>query len=122
MCKDRLRSREMSAAAFVDQARDWARDVVNADVRGPGDLENAMRRVESRYGIPFAALWALRYRPPKDVAASIYLRLQQAHAAVCESQMRKFKDELDKTRQTTGHSASLVRAAVVVAGEDVSQA
>lgn len=25
MCKDRLRSREMSAAAFVDQARDWAR-------------------------------------------------------------------------------------------------
>jgi len=51
MCKDRLRSREMSAAAFVDQARDWAREIVNADVRGPGDLENAMRRVESRFGI-----------------------------------------------------------------------
>ena len=54
MCKDRLRSREMNASAFVIQARDWARDVVNADVRGPGDLENAMRRVEQRYGIPFA--------------------------------------------------------------------
>lgn len=117
MCKDRLRSREMSAAAFVDQARDWAREIVNADVRGPGDLENAMRRVESRFGISFAALWALRYRPPKDVAASIYLKLQQAHAAVCESQMRKYQHELEKTRQTTGHSAALVRASVAVAGE-----
>lgn len=46
-----LRDRQMNASAFVIQARDWARDVVNADVRGPGDLENAMRRVESRFGI-----------------------------------------------------------------------
>ena len=107
----------MSPAATVEQSQDWARKIVNADVRGPGDLENAMRRVESRFGIPFAALWALRYRPPKDVAASIYLRLQQAHAAVCESQMRKYQDELEKVRQTTGHSAAFVRAAVAVAGD-----
>lgn len=43
----------MSASAFIDQSRAMARDIVNADVRGPGDLENAMRRVESRFGIPF---------------------------------------------------------------------
>lgn len=55
----------MSPAATVEQSQDWARKIVNADVRGPGDLENAMRRVESRFGIPFAALWALRYRPPR---------------------------------------------------------
>jgi hypothetical protein len=108
----------MTPTAIVDQARGWSRDIVNADVRGPGDLENAMRRAESRWGIPFAAMWALRYRPPKDVAASIYLRLRDAHAAMCEAQMRKFKDELDKTRRECGRDALLVRAAVAVAGQD----
>lgn len=116
MCKDRLRSREMSAAAFVDQARDWAREIVNADVRGPGDLENAMRRVEQRYGLPFASLWALRYRPPKDVGVSIYTKLQAAHADVCERQMRKFRDELDRTKATGWLGETLIRAADSLAG------
>lgn len=49
MCKFCLRSKQMSASAFVDQSRAMARDIVNADVRGPGDLENAMRRVEARF-------------------------------------------------------------------------
>lgn len=71
----------MSAVAFVEQSRAWARDLVNADVRGPGDLDNAMRRVEARWGIPFAALWSLRYRPPKDVGASVY--------AVCTKHTRR---------------------------------
>lgn len=118
MCKDRLRSREMNASAFVIQARDWARDVVNADVRGPGDLENAMRRVEQRYGIPFAALCGLRYRPPKDVGVSIYTKLQAAHADMCERQMRKFKDELDRTKAKSWLGKTLVRTALVVAGEE----
>ena len=113
-----LRDRQMSASAFVIQARDWARDVVNADVRGPGDLENAMRRVEQRYGIPFAALWGLRYRPQKDVGVSIYTKLQAAHADVCERQMRKFKDELDRTKAKSWLGKALVSAAVAVAGEE----
>ena len=118
-----LRDRQMNASAFVIQARDWARDVVNADVRGPGDLENAMRRVEQRCGIPFAALWGLRYRPPKDVGVSIYTKLQAAHADMCERQMRKFRDELDRTKATGWVGETLIRAADALAGAsgDTSQ-
>lgn len=107
----------MSAVAFVEQSRAWARDLVNADVRGPGDLDNAMRRVEARWGIPFAALWSPRYRPPKDVGASVYARLYEAHAAMCAAQKRKYEDELERTKATAGLAAAFARAAVAVAGE-----
>lgn len=92
----------MSASAFIDQSRAMARDIVNADVRGPGDLENAMRRVESSFGIPFSALWALRYRPPKDIGVSIYARLQAAHEAVREAQMRKFQENTNAPKRPPG--------------------
>lgn len=107
----------MSASAFVDQSRAMARDIVNADVRGPGDLENAMRRVEARFGIPFSALWALLYRPPKDIGVSIYARLQAAHESVREAQMRKYQDELERTKASGRLGAALIRTAVAVAGE-----
>lgn len=118
MCKFCLRRWQMSASAFVDQSRAMARDIVNADVRGPGDLENAMRRVEARFGIPFSALWALRYRPPKDIGVSIYARLQAAHESVREAQMRKFTDEYERAKAASGADAPLVRAAAALVGKD----
>jgi hypothetical protein len=63
--KDRLRlGQRMSDAAYVDEAADWARRLTQAEARGPGDIENAWRRLETRYGVSFHTWWALRYRKP----------------------------------------------------------
>lgn len=43
---------------------------------------------------------------------------QAAHADVCERQMRKFKDELDRTKAKSWLGKALVSAAVAVAGEE----
>lgn len=51
----------------VAVASEIARRLVQAESRGPGDTENAMRRISSRWGVPFTFLWSLRYRPPADI-------------------------------------------------------
>ena len=43
MCKKDL---PMSDAAYLDQAAVWSKDLTRMKARGPGDTENAMRRVE----------------------------------------------------------------------------
>lgn len=67
------------SVAYVDEARRMAGDLIARESRGSGDLENAMRRIESRYGIPYGFLWGLRYRPPKDLLMGLFLRLQSAY-------------------------------------------
>jgi hypothetical protein len=87
VCKKELQ--EMSIAS----AQQMARSLVHREQRGPGDLENAMRRLETKYGIPFGALWSLRYRPPRDILASVYLKIQAAYQAECERQARLLAHE-----------------------------
>jgi len=69
-----LRAEQVSSA--VDQAAVWARELTRQEARGPGDLSNAWRRLEARYGVPAATFWSLRYRKPKDILASVYFRLR----------------------------------------------
>lgn len=109
---------EQSDAALVERAALWAQAIVQRESRGPGDLDNAMRRLEVRYGVPFQALWALRYRKPKALIASIYLRLQAAYEAECARQMRQLKHELETTRRKAGAFDPAVAAAAAVVGED----
>jgi len=52
--------------------------------------------------VPLRTFWALRYRPPKTIAADIYLRLCAAYQAECERQMRKLRHELETTKAIAG--------------------
>ena len=56
-------------------------------------MENAMRRLESRYGIPWRTFWQLRYRAPKDVFVGVFLQLKSAHDAECVRQERLMAHE-----------------------------
>lgn len=38
------------------------REIVAREARGPGDVENAMRRLEAKYGLDFWSQWVCRYR------------------------------------------------------------
>ena len=74
-----IRKRSLLSAELLDQAREWAKELTALEMQGPHDLESAWRRLEIRYGIPYATLHSLRYRKDlKDIWASLYILLQQA--------------------------------------------
>ena len=119
MSKDRLRSgQRMSDAAYVDEAADWARRLTHAEARGPGDIENAWRRLETRYGVSFHTWWALRYRKPKDIAASVYFRMRAAYEDACERQARSLAHELAITKAKVGASHPAVVTTEAALGSD----
>ena len=102
----------------VEQARDWTEFLIRAEARGPGDTDNAINRVSRRYGVPRATIWGLRYRPPKDIFASAYLRLRDAYEAEHERQIERLRHDLEMARQAGRADARLVRAAAAVGGEE----
>lgn len=120
MSKNKFLGDVMTDAAYVDQAAEWAKALTRAESRGPGDLENAWRRLEARYGVSPNTFWSLRYRRPKDIAVSVFVRLRAAYQAECERQMRRLKHELEITRAIAGpdNSAVVAAEAVVREGED----
>jgi hypothetical protein len=109
MCKKRLREDQMSTAV-IDDCRRLAGYLVSREIRGNGDTDNAMRRVEQRYGVPFSTLWPLRYRPPRDIGASILARLVAAYQAETSRQQKLAAHELSIAK-ASGPASALVRAA-----------
>lgn len=110
----------MNADALVADAREWANKLTVRESRGPGDTENAMRRLSARYGLDYGALWALRYRPPKRIFADVYFALAAAYQAECERQQRLLAHDIAKTKAIAGarNSAVVAAEAVVGAGDD----
>jgi hypothetical protein len=104
--------------ADVLRARSMASDLLSWETRGPGDTANAMRRIATRYGVPYSAQWALRYRPPKRVWSDILKTLQAAHAAERERQLRKLAHDVEVTARIAGaeHPAVVAAEAVLRAG------
>lgn len=111
----------MSPESVVETAGAWARWLVQRESRGPGDTENAMRRISRRYGVPYSILWSLRYRPPKDMLVSAFIRLEAAYEAEKLRQMKALEEEFAVSKHKTRFGAHLVRAAAALAGaENVS--
>lgn len=94
----------MSEAAHISEAARWADWLTRVETRGPGDIPNAWRRLEARYGVPYQTFKSLRYQRPKDLWASIFLRLMAAYNAERERQQRLLQHELQ--------TASLLGASV----------
>lgn len=79
---------------YVQQAHEWAADLVAAEHCGPGDTTSAaMERCAKRHGIDHSVLWSLRYRPPKDMMVGAYMRLKSAHEAYRAAQAALGKPE-----------------------------
>ncbi len=108
---DRKPDGKIMSDVFVSNAQEWANELVRRESRGPGDYENAMRRLESRYGIPWQTFWRLRHGRLKDVYVSIYVRLQAAYQAECERQMRLLAHEIEIAKAKGLAGAPAVEAA-----------
>lgn len=116
MCKKFLRS----AQKVVEDAQAIARLMLEREARCPGDLPEAMGRLERRHGLPSRTFWTLRYRPPKRMFADVYLQLKAAYQAECERQQKALENEIAFTAATAGADHILVRATAALVGADVS--
>lgn len=114
-----LTDRQMSDAAYVDQAVAWSKDLTRMKARGPGDTDNAMRQIEREYGVDYWFLWRLRYKRHliRDIRVSIFMRLRNAYRAECERQMNRLRHEVIITREIAGADHVAVVAAEAVVGE-----
>ncbi|MEO9230892.1 MAG: hypothetical protein ABI216_18370 [Devosia sp.] len=109
MCKKELRQEQevFDGESVVDEATHWAEALLQRTYRGPGDtIEAASYRAEQKYGVPAQTFWALRYRRPKDILASVYRTLGAAYEAECGRQEAKLRHELELAKALQG-SASL---------------
>lgn len=116
MSKFGLRRVKMSSSAFVDEAGRWARELVRAESRFPGDYGPAMRRVASRVGVPFSFLWNLHYRRPKTLDVAKYSALGECFS---EHQRRRYREERRAITATTRLGRYLLGAADRLSGEDL---
>lgn len=108
----------MSGSAVVDEAAYWATRLTQAEARGPGDMQNAWRRLSVRHDVPWRVFWQLRYRKPRDLTVSIYRRLAAAYRAECERQMRQLQHEIEITKAIAGADHPAVAAALALVGEE----
>lgn len=78
----------------ISEAKAWASALLMREIRTPtGDFENAMHRLEARYGIPWRVFWNLRYRQPADVMVGLYRQLHAAYTQECQRQERLLAHE-----------------------------
>ncbi len=85
----------MSASIYVAKAAEWSGALIEAESRGHGDFDNAMRRVARRHKINHSTLWRLRYSPPKRIDAGVLLTLFIAHLDIeRQHQAKRLKDEV----------------------------
>jgi hypothetical protein len=89
---------KMSNASHISEAARWADWLTKTESRGPGDMPNAWRRLEQRYGIPFQTFRNLRYQHPKDIWAGLYLKLKAAHEMEKQRQFNQLQHELQTAR------------------------
>lgn len=77
----------------ASEASVFVRQMIHREARGPGDYENAMQRLEARYGIGFWTLDHLRKRKAKSVDVSLYARIKAAFADHCGRQASRLLAE-----------------------------
>lgn len=113
-CPDLQRRKKSLPSCEVDHVRlaqGWSAELVLREARGSGDTENAMRRLEQRYGIPWRTFWSLRYRVPKTLCVTLWFKLRAAYVAECDRQARKLQHEIEITKAITGSGDPVVGAA-----------
>lgn len=108
---------------YVEEAKGWADFLVRREFRGPGDtLDAAMARCERKHRIARSVLWGLRYRPPKDMMVSLYMRLRSAYEAELTKLDQRIEEEIRKAELlgTDARNSKAYRVALAALGEQAA--
>ena len=90
----------VSAVAYIDNARDWARRLEEAEAERAGlPVEEVRPRVAGRLGIAPGTFTSLRKNRLKSISAYAYDQLNRAVERLLERQLAHLQHELHLTRQ-----------------------
>jgi methylase of polypeptide subunit release factors len=90
----------VSAVAYLDNARDWARRLEDAEAERAGlPVEEVRPQVAGRLGIAPGTFTSLRKNRLKSISAYAYDRLNKAAEALIARQIVWLQHELELTRQ-----------------------
>lgn len=95
--KDHLQSvqKKMTDMSAVDRAASWADLLIGREHRGLGDTVDAARsRAARKHKLPERLLWSLRYRRPKEIGATLYLKIQEAVEAETQTMEAKIAENI----------------------------
>jgi len=94
------RGTTVSAVAYLDNARDWARRLEEAEAERTGlPVEEVRPRVAGRLGIAPGTFTSLRKNRLKSISAYAYGQINKAVERLLERQLAHLRHELDLTRQ-----------------------
>jgi hypothetical protein len=95
MCiKSEQELRQMSAAV----ATGYVRRMAEMETKGFGDDDNALRRLEARFGLSFWTLKYLKHGRAATVDADLFSRLRGAYLSYCEQKITTIQHELATER------------------------
>lgn len=103
----------------VEVAAFWVNSMVQREAKCSGDTINAMRRISNRHCVPYSLLWALKYRPPKDLYVSAFEKLEAAYDKELRSAVSALDHERKLTEAKTGIGARIVAAVNALDREEV---
>lgn len=73
------KSRKSVPPMSVEAATGYVRRMTKLESDGPGDIDNALRRISNKYGLGFWQLWHLRKGKAKTVDSSVFSRIRQTY-------------------------------------------
>lgn len=88
-----LNAKTIKPADLVDEAAFWAAKLTEKAEAQTGKTETALKTVARQTGVSANTLWMLRYRKPKDMAVSIYMKLKAAFEAAEKRQYERSNHE-----------------------------
>lgn len=110
-------------ADLVAEAANWAARLTNEAERKTGKTDTALETVARQTGVNQSTLWRLRYRKPKDLAVSVYMKLKTAFEAAEQRQIERLQHEAEIARSLgEANSSVLLRAADYLVASHQEQA
>lgn len=106
------RANAIKPADLVDEAAKWAAKLTDDAERKTGKTDTALETVARQTGVNQSTLWRLRYRKPKDLAVSVYMKLKTACEAAEQRQTERLNHEATIARSRgVANSDVLLRSA-----------
>lgn len=87
------RANAIKPADLVAEAAGWAARLTDEAERKTGKTDTALETVARQTGVNQSTLWRLRYRKPKDLAVSVYMKLKTAFEAAEQRQTERLNHE-----------------------------
>lgn len=103
----------------VSEATRWLDGLLSRELAFYGDTKgDALDRLARRLRQPRSRLWALCYRPPKEIAASLFVALKCAYDADAARERQKLESEIlgaiERARINAAADPHTLHAAIAV--------